>query len=112
MHGSSLQCMAALQFLGATQQQMTDLAHFQKKDPAANGIRIAAQGHTKKHLPGSVPQHCALADCDTLCHHVQVLEGLYKSGKARAIGVSNYSTAHVQELLAAAEVKPMVNQVG
>jgi hypothetical protein len=41
-----------------------------------------------------------------------VLEGLYKSGKARAIGVSNYNTAHVQELLAAAEVKPMVNQVG
>jgi aryl-alcohol dehydrogenase-like predicted oxidoreductase len=41
----------------------------------------------------------------------QVLEGLYKSGKARAIGVSNYNTAHLQELLAAAEVKPMVNQV-
>jgi diketogulonate reductase-like aldo/keto reductase len=37
---------------------------------------------------------------------------MYKSGKARAIGVSNYSTAHVQELLAAADVKPMVNQVG
>jgi diketogulonate reductase-like aldo/keto reductase len=42
---------------------------------------------------------------------LQVLEGLYKSGKARAIGVSNYNTAHLQELLAAAEVKPMVNQV-
>lgn len=41
----------------------------------------------------------------------QVLEGLYKSGQARAIGVSNYNTAHLQELLAAAEVKPMVNQV-
>lgn len=40
-----------------------------------------------------------------------MLEGLYKSGKARAIGVSNYNTAHVQELVAAAEVKPMVNQV-
>jgi diketogulonate reductase-like aldo/keto reductase len=41
----------------------------------------------------------------------QVLEGMYKSGKARSIGVSNYNTAHVQELVAAAEVKPMVNQV-
>jgi diketogulonate reductase-like aldo/keto reductase len=36
---------------------------------------------------------------------------MYKSGKARSIGVSNYNTAHVQELVAAAEVKPMVNQV-
>jgi hypothetical protein len=42
---------------------------------------------------------------------LQVLEGLYTSGKARAIGVSNYNTAHLRELLAAAEVKPMVNQV-
>lgn len=43
--------------------------------------------------------------------YLQVLECLYKSGKARAIGVSNYNTAHVQELVAAAKVKPMVNQV-
>jgi diketogulonate reductase-like aldo/keto reductase len=43
---------------------------------------------------------------------LQVLEGLYKAGKARAIGVSNYSEAHLRELLAAAEVKPVVNQVG
>lgn len=42
---------------------------------------------------------------------IQVLEGLYRAGKARAIGVSNYNEAHVAELLAAAEVKPMVNQV-
>lgn len=42
---------------------------------------------------------------------LQVLEGLYKAGKARAIGVSNYNEAHLQELVAAAEVKPMVNQV-
>jgi diketogulonate reductase-like aldo/keto reductase len=42
---------------------------------------------------------------------MQVLEQLYRDGKARAIGVSNYTTHHLQELLAAAEVKPMVNQV-
>lgn len=40
----------------------------------------------------------------------RVLEGLYKSGKARAIGVSNFSAAHIQQLSAAAEVQPMVNQ--
>lgn len=40
-----------------------------------------------------------------------MLEGLYKSGKARAIGVSNFNAAHIQQLLAAAEVPPMVNQV-
>lgn len=41
-----------------------------------------------------------------------MLEGFYKSGRCRAIGVSNYEQHHLQELLACAAVKPMVNQVG
>lgn len=41
----------------------------------------------------------------------QVLEQLYREGKARAIGVSNYTIQHLKDLIAAAEVKPMVNQV-
>lgn len=45
------------------------------------------------------------------CCCLQVLEDLYKAGKARAIGVSNYNETHIQGLMAAAEVKPMVNQV-
>jgi diketogulonate reductase-like aldo/keto reductase len=40
-----------------------------------------------------------------------VLEQLHKQGKAHAIGVSNYSSSHLQELLAKAAVKPAVNQV-
>lgn len=33
-----------------------------------------------------------------------------RSGRCRAIGVSNYQQRHLQELLDVAEVKPMVNQ--
>lgn len=46
-----------------------------------------------------------------MCICVQVLEQFYRDGKARAIGVSNYSGKHLQELLDKAAVKPMVNQV-
>ncbi|KAH8946130.1 hypothetical protein BDL97_12G077000 [Sphagnum fallax] len=39
------------------------------------------------------------------------LEQLYKQGKCRAIGVSNYNEQHLTELLSSCEIKPMVNQV-
>jgi len=41
----------------------------------------------------------------------QVLEVLYRQGKARAIGVSNFDTGHLKELLELAEIAPMINQV-
>lgn len=42
----------------------------------------------------------------------RVLEDLYKAGRIRSLGVSNFTVAHLKELLAVAEVPPMVNQVG
>lgn len=39
------------------------------------------------------------------------MEELHKSGQARAIGVSNYTVKHLEELLASCKVKPAVNQV-
>lgn len=39
------------------------------------------------------------------------MEEIYKSGRAKSIGVSNYTIAHLEELLREAEVKPAVNQV-
>ncbi|KAK9668745.1 hypothetical protein RND81_13G083300 [Saponaria officinalis] len=39
------------------------------------------------------------------------MEGLYASGQARAIGVSNFSTKKLQDLLSCAKVPPAVNQV-
>jgi diketogulonate reductase-like aldo/keto reductase len=39
------------------------------------------------------------------------MEKLYDSGKARAIGVSNFSTKKLGDLLAVARVCPAVNQV-
>ncbi|MCR8642493.1 aldo/keto reductase [Paenibacillus sp. N1-5-1-14] len=41
----------------------------------------------------------------------RALEKLYKDGKVRAIGVSNFHVHHLQDLIANCEIKPMVNQV-
>lgn len=39
------------------------------------------------------------------------MEDLYKQGKVKSIGVSNYTIKHLKELLAECKVKPAVNQV-
>eukprot|EP01116_Phalansterium_solitarium_P013443 TRINITY_DN30809_c0_g1_i1.p1 TRINITY_DN30809_c0_g1~~TRINITY_DN30809_c0_g1_i1.p1 ORF type:complete len:291 (+),score=72.62 TRINITY_DN30809_c0_g1_i1:170-1042(+) len=41
----------------------------------------------------------------------RALEKLHKDGKAKAIGVSNYTVRHLEQLLSHATVKPAVNQV-
>jgi diketogulonate reductase-like aldo/keto reductase len=41
----------------------------------------------------------------------KALEKLYKDGRVRAIGVSNFHEHHLDDLLQDAEIKPMVNQV-
>ncbi|MGE7182428.1 aldo/keto reductase [Peribacillus sp. NPDC006672] len=41
----------------------------------------------------------------------KALETLYKEGKVKAIGVSNFQIHHLKDLMKDAEVKPMVNQV-
>lgn len=41
----------------------------------------------------------------------RALETLYKQGKVKAIGVSNFQIHHLEELMKYAEVKPMINQV-
>jgi len=38
------------------------------------------------------------------------LEGIYKSGKARAIGVSNFNIHHIEDILAVSDLVPTVNQ--
>ena len=41
----------------------------------------------------------------------RALETLYKEGRVKAIGVSNFHIHHLQELMKDAEIKPMINQV-
>ena len=41
----------------------------------------------------------------------KALEKLYKDGKVRAIGVSNFNPHHLQDLFNECEIKPMLNQV-
>jgi methylglyoxal/glyoxal reductase len=41
----------------------------------------------------------------------RALEKIYNDGRAKAIGVSNFKKHHLEDLIADAEIKPMVNQV-
>lgn len=41
----------------------------------------------------------------------RALETLYNEGKCRAIGVSNYTIRHLEELLGHCKIRPMANQV-
>lgn len=41
----------------------------------------------------------------------RAMEKLYKEGKIRAIGVSNFQIHHLQDLMQDCEIKPMLNQV-
>ncbi len=40
------------------------------------------------------------------------MEDLYKQGKIKAIGVSNFKIHHLEEIMENCEIKPMVNQIG
>lgn len=41
----------------------------------------------------------------------RALEDLFKEGKIKAIGVSNFQISHLENLLKTAEIKPMINQI-
>ena len=41
----------------------------------------------------------------------KAMEDLYKQGKIRAIGVSNFKIHHMEEIMKNCEIKPMVNQI-
>ncbi|WP_315118427.1 aldo/keto reductase [uncultured Clostridium sp.] len=41
----------------------------------------------------------------------RALEYLYKEGRVKAIGVSNFQVHHLQDLLNDAEIKPVINQI-
>lgn len=41
----------------------------------------------------------------------RALEYLYKQGRVRTIGVSNFQVHHLEDILKDAEIKPMVNQI-
>lgn len=41
----------------------------------------------------------------------RAMEEIYASGKAKAIGISNFHPQHIEDLLTTAKVKPMINQI-
>lgn len=48
---------------------------------------------------------------DKAIQSYRALEEIYKNGKARAIGVSNYNVHHLMNIINNCEIPPMVNQV-
>jgi glycerol 2-dehydrogenase (NADP+) len=73
---------------------------------------------SKLTRPGNHPKIPKLPDgsrdLDKSWSHVQTwkeLEKLSKTGKAKAVGVSNYSVKFLEELLPNAEIYPAVNQI-
>ena len=61
------------------------------------------------HWPNPAPfrQRWQEANAETW----KAMEELYKAGKVRAIGISNFRPHHIEALLKNAEIKPMVNQI-
>jgi len=55
--------------------------------------------------------HWPLPEVGDFVQTWHAMEEIYRSGRARAIGVSNFQPHHLRRLLAAAEVVPAVNQV-
>ena len=41
----------------------------------------------------------------------RAMEEIYTSGKAKAIGISNFHPQHIEDLLTTATIKPMINQI-
>jgi diketogulonate reductase-like aldo/keto reductase len=41
----------------------------------------------------------------------KILEKIYKEGRARAVGVCNFNIRHLEDIFAASDLKPAVNQV-
>ncbi|KAL3531780.1 hypothetical protein ACH5RR_005301 [Cinchona calisaya] len=62
----------------------------------------------KKDSIGFKPENLAPADIPSTW---RAMESLYDSGKARAIGVSNFSMKKLEDLLAVARIPPAVDQV-
>jgi 2,5-diketo-D-gluconate reductase A len=55
--------------------------------------------------------HWPLPEVGDFVETWHAMEEIYRSGRARAIGVSNFQPHHLRRLLAAAEVVPAVNQI-
>ncbi|MBP2966705.1 aldo/keto reductase, partial [Acinetobacter baumannii] len=41
----------------------------------------------------------------------RAMEEIYESGRAKAIGISNFHPQHIEDLMTTAKIKPMVNQI-
>ncbi|KAE9455591.1 hypothetical protein C3L33_12508, partial [Rhododendron williamsianum] len=70
--------------------------------------------HGPEDVPKALDRTLADLQLDYVDLHPKYMEGmesLYDSGKARALGVSNFSTKKLADLLEVARVPPAVNQV-
>ena len=82
---------------------------------AAEGIlkrlRVSQLDLLLIHWPG-VAKAAAASPANAVARAAawRVLERLHRDGRVRSLGVSNYTEAHLRELLAQCSVRPVVNQ--
>jgi len=55
--------------------------------------------------------HWPMPNSDMYIDTYKALEKLYRDGRVRAIGISNFEPEHLQRLMEATEIKPVLNQV-
>lgn len=63
------------------------------------------------HHPPCVPPYCKDDPCAVTQEQWRAMEDFLRSGKARAIGVSNFCQSHLECILETATVVPAVNQL-
>lgn len=107
------------QFLGATLKS----EHIKREDVFIT-TKIANENLSWRYFDGSLDESLEKLQTeyvDLLLIHFPVtekrrpawfkMEEVFKAGKAKAIGVSNYTVRHLEELLRECSIKPAVNQV-
>jgi diketogulonate reductase-like aldo/keto reductase len=118
-HFDTAQAYHNEQFVGAALKE----SHVPRKDVFITtkvAVEHFGHNHAKKSFDASL-EKLQLDYVDLLLLHFPVtllrrkswkaLEEIHEAGKAKAIGVSNYTIRHLEELLKDCKVKPAVNQV-
>jgi diketogulonate reductase-like aldo/keto reductase len=118
-HFDTAQAYGNEQYLGAALKQSAIL-----RSELFITTKIGVQNFGRKHTPKSFAlslEKLQLDYVDLLLLHFPVtllrgkswkaLEAIHASGQAKAIGVSNYTIKHLEDLLADCSVVPAVNQV-
>lgn len=114
MYGNEKQVGEAVRESGIPRDEIfvTSKLNNDKHDPTAAVAGVAASVDALDLGPLDLFLiHWPLPEVGDYVETWRALEGEYRAGRARSIGVSNFQQAHLERLLAETEVVPVVNQI-